>query len=639
MTNNSNTTTSDKKRKASFEDPKYSYCHPSNPTSYYGSPSHQRYHQSPTNYDEKIYHYQSNPNYNLNLQSQTLFYPTTTPPTPTHITSTSNPQPTNLIDTPPQVQSTMLSGRSQNSSSPNSDFIYTTTTANSTTSPYTSSNIYQSNNSIQTSNQPPSSVSSHHQYLPFQYSQDAELFKIAQYPYFEPPMFYNYNPRIHPQSEIYNSNPPSAPPQSFNFQYFNPQAPTKYDQIFIKEESYIPSSPQIHDDLNSSSSYSPRFSPNSNSSSPLPTNTTSTTTTNSSKISNYFEQLAQHPNSYLSSSNQFSNNNTNVDLLPVPPTNSSNSLALTLLSSSSPSYMTCDNNPNDENEIEEHYKKLKSFQQPSLSTSLSSSLNSSLLQIHQFGNSNISQHPKDKLNSNTTNSNNNSSLIYLNNQQQSSNSSSPSSTTSSHSTPAQTSTNKSKSSSPYNRKEKSLGTLCDLFLSEYSNKPQHQLVLVDIAHHFKVDKRRIYEIINVMECISIVTKMGKNAYYWSGISKVHQYVHSIFHSNQNLFSSGPEFVCEKCKLKSESNLLTNKDVTKKQGEHAMVTIEDISKFIKAEKNCAKSKRLYDIANIFVSIKLIDRAEQPSSRKVFYSWRGPPSIESLRLSSCDYEFQQ
>ncbi|XP_043267251.1 transcription factor E2F7-like [Venturia canescens] len=71
------------------------------------------------------------------------------------------------------------------------------------------------------------------------------------------------------------------------------------------------------------------------------------------------------------------------------------------------------------------------------------------------------------------------------------------------------------------RKQKSLGLLCDKFLSLYPlDKPEGcepcEISLDGTAKALGTEKRRIYDIINVLESLEMATKAGKNRYLWHG---------------------------------------------------------------------------------------------------------------------------
>jgi len=69
----------------------------------------------------------------------------------------------------------------------------------------------------------------------------------------------------------------------------------------------------------------------------------------------------------------------------------------------------------------------------------------------------------------------------------------------------------------YNRKKKSLGLLAETFLNRFVNAEPGEEVFIDqLAQQLAVERRRIYDVVNILESLRIVVKKGKNAYHWMG---------------------------------------------------------------------------------------------------------------------------
>lgn len=72
----------------------------------------------------------------------------------------------------------------------------------------------------------------------------------------------------------------------------------------------------------------------------------------------------------------------------------------------------------------------------------------------------------------------------------------------------------------YNRKEKSLGELCRRFLLQYGIEGKGVLYLDKCTKDLSVERRRIYDIINILESFSVIRRRAKNEYQWRGIHKI-----------------------------------------------------------------------------------------------------------------------
>ena len=71
--------------------------------------------------------------------------------------------------------------------------------------------------------------------------------------------------------------------------------------------------------------------------------------------------------------------------------------------------------------------------------------------------------------------------------------------------------------SDYSRKKKSLGVLAENFIKKYHDcPPGHQIIVDAAAKELGVERRRIYDVVNILEAICLVGKEGKNTYKWLG---------------------------------------------------------------------------------------------------------------------------
>uniref|UniRef100_A0AC34FG01 E2F/DP family winged-helix DNA-binding domain-containing protein n=1 Tax=Panagrolaimus sp. ES5 TaxID=591445 RepID=A0AC34FG01_9BILA len=82
--------------------------------------------------------------------------------------------------------------------------------------------------------------------------------------------------------------------------------------------------------------------------------------------------------------------------------------------------------------------------------------------------------------------------------------------------------NDENTSEPISRKEKSLGKLCKRFLLAMDEESQtgQDVHLETVAKKMSVEKRRIYDIVNVMEALEAMSKTNKSYYRWHGLARL-----------------------------------------------------------------------------------------------------------------------
>ncbi|KAE8883637.1 hypothetical protein PF005_g19072 [Phytophthora fragariae] len=190
----------------------------------------------------------------------------------------------------------------------------------------------------------------------------------------------------------------------------------------------------------------------------------------------------------------------------------------------------------------------------------------------------------------------------------------------------------------YNRKEKSLGLLCENFLKLYRDDKISEICLDRAATELGVERRRIYDIVNILESIHLVSRKSKNLYNWHGLASLPTSISAMkqryaeVHKSSPGGSSGAEYPSIKSdrrRGKSLSKLsqmfvqlfLGKEDciIPLDQAAKQLIQMEDSEN---EEDRLLKTKirRLYDVANVLVSVGLIEKLQLSNSRKPVFRWK-------------------
>lgn len=200
----------------------------------------------------------------------------------------------------------------------------------------------------------------------------------------------------------------------------------------------------------------------------------------------------------------------------------------------------------------------------------------------------------------------------------------------------------------YNRKERSLSLLAEMFIQLYGDGKTSTICLDQAASQLSVERRRIYDIVNVLESLDIVSREAKNRYSWNGLTRVPAALNSLREEG----ATSPlvaHFLASRNQLDSAAQMQTNAGSSQQSSAgrkekslgllaqyflqiflwagNSPVCLEECARCmlgpsVESSKIKTKVRRLYDIANILMSLRFIEKTHiDGNSKRPAFRWLG------------------
>ena len=182
----------------------------------------------------------------------------------------------------------------------------------------------------------------------------------------------------------------------------------------------------------------------------------------------------------------------------------------------------------------------------------------------------------------------------------------------------------------------SLRQICGKMLRCYHDKSTQDIFLNEFSITQKVERRRIYDVVNILEAFDIVSKKAKNVYVWKGTTCFAVRLKLLEAAERSGLSALQIFPFERGPVVTKKKLLTYLALRVLRCFSCradVISFPEILEFCEPDDNVPRElligddtegknrvRRLYDIINVFRALGLLVKCSQVNGKKR-YLWKG------------------
>ena len=176
----------------------------------------------------------------------------------------------------------------------------------------------------------------------------------------------------------------------------------------------------------------------------------------------------------------------------------------------------------------------------------------------------------------------------------------------------------------------SLRKICCSILKMYVLQQNVEICLKKLAQDLHTERRRVYDIVNILEAFDVLMKKAKNKYIWKGLEEFKNKLVILRNDLSDPLSKVFNF--EFRPIRSKKKMLTYMSLKVLRFFSAYKNSINFAEIVKLclckkeneefidEKQASTTRRLYDIVNVLSALGLISKVYNSQSKKL-YRWNG------------------